>query len=395
MLVVLFFAALTATRPALAQTETVLYNFCSLADCADGADPQANLIQDSSGKFYGITYFGGANSKGSVYKLSPEGVETVLHSFGATSTDGTYPQAGLVMDKSGNLYGTTYNGGEYGYSRFSYGYGTIFKISTDGTETILYNFGATKASGTVPIAGLVMDSKGNLYGTNAGGGKYGQGTIFKLTPTGTETALYNFGATANDGINPSTLLMDKSGNFYGTCGRGGQYGNGIVFELTASRSYSILHEFGSIANDGANPDSAVVMDSAGNLYGVTENGGAHWGTVYELSPGMGGAWTETILHNFEGAAKNDGSNPAGVPALDKQGNLYGTTYWGGNPGFGTVYKVTAAGDETVLFNFNGNPSGTNPWGGLLLNSKGNLYGTATTGGVGTYGASGVVYEVTP
>lgn len=394
-LAAMFFVTLMATHPAQAQTETVLYNFCSVSGCADGGFPEASLIRDSSGNLYGITFLSGANGKGTVYKVSPDGVETVLHSFGATSTDGTYPEAGLVMDSKGNLYGTTYDGGAYGYSRFSEGYGTIFKISPDGTETILYNFGATKASGASPIAGLVMDAKGNLYGTTAGGGKYGQGTIYKLTPTGTETALYNFGATANDCINPSTLLMDKSGNFYGTCNRGGQYGNGIVFELTASRAYIMLHQFGSITNDGATPDSAVTMDSAGNLYGVTNYGGAGSGTVYKLSPSTGGTWMETILYNFQGAPANDGGNPVGAPVLDSKGNVYGATYWGGNSGFGTIYKVTAAGKETLLHNFAGTSDGGNPDGGLLRDSKGNLYGSATVGGSGTFGQSGVVYMVTP
>ncbi len=271
------------------------------------------------------------------------GVETILHSF-AGGTDGATPIAGLVMDSSGNLYGTTYS---YG----SLGGGTVFKLTpgTGGayTETILHSF-AGGTDGANPYAGLVMDSSGNLYGTTfGGGGSSSYGTVFRLTPaTGgsyIETILHSF-AGGTDGANPyAGLVMDSSGNLYGTTESGGGSSNhGTVFKLTpgtgGTYTETILNSFAG-GTDGVNPYAGVVMDSSGNLYGTTEYGGSsNSGTVFKLTPGTGGTYTETILHSFAGGT-NDGSYPFAGLVMDSSGNLYGTTQTGSSGGNGTVFEI--------------------------------------------------------
>ncbi len=315
-----------------AWAETVLYSFGSQS--GDGSYPYAGLIMDKEGNLYGTTYYGGTNGQGTVFKVTSSGEESVLYSFGSQSGDGYYPYAGLIMDKKGNLYGTTYYGGANGV-------GTVFKVTSSGEESVLYSFGSQSGDGVYPYAGLIMDKKDNLYGTTYGGGAIGWGTVFKVTPKGTESVLYSFGSQSGDGSYPwAGLIMDKNDNLYGTTFEGGANGEGTVFELTAAGAETVLYSFTGSYTDGNGSYAGLVMDKEGNLYGASQNGpGYNYGVLFELSPGQGGAWTFTTLHAFN-EGSGDGLDPYGTPILDKKDNVYGTTYDGGANGWGTVYKVT-------------------------------------------------------
>jgi len=382
------FLLVLMVRPTLrahAQTETVLYSFCTMgAPCADGANPYAGLIRDAKGNLYGTTFFGGAYGQGAVFELTKQGTEIVLYSFCPVSqscVDGAGPGGGLVRDSAGNLYGTTIYGGGKGCG--AQGCGTVFMISPIGKETVLYSFSGG-ADGTTPSGYLVRDSKGNLYGeTELGAGPFNCGTVFKLSPTGTETVLHTFGFS--DGCNPvGGLVRDSKGNLYGATAMGGANNPGAVFKVSSTGAETVLYSFGGF--DGENPAGGLVRDSKGNLYGVTSGGGANFaGVVYEVTP----TGTGTVLYNFTGGA--DGKEPEGTLVRDKQGNLYGTTSSGGTGTQGTVFELTSADSEIVLHTF-GNTNGAFPVAGLVRDSKGNLYGTTAQGG--TYN-SGTVFKVTP
>ncbi len=374
-------------------TKTVLYNFCSQPNCTDGANSYAGVIEDRSGNLYGTTYNGGANGGGTVFKLTPSGngyAESVLYSFcsqsqgSAACTDGANPFAGLIEDSAGNLYGTTNLGGSGPVLvNGAYAYGTVFMLSPSGdgyTETVLYSFcsqgGNQCTDGAAPNAALIEDTSGNLYGTTALGGTGAQnciglgcGTVFKLSPSSggyVEAVLYSFcsqgGSNCTDGGYPygASLIEDASGNLYGTTSSGGvnscdSPGCGTVFRLApnndGSYTESVLHSFDY--TDGASPDAGLIEDSSGNLYGTTSNGGTglSWecegcagGTVFELSPGDSG-YTESVLYNFcsEGGTQcTDGAVPVAGLIQDASGNLYGTTEFGGLNGidWGTVFKLS-------------------------------------------------------
>jgi len=340
--------------------------------------------------------------------------DTILHSFIYPSSDGLMPYGGLVSDGAGNFYGTTVEGGSVG-SPFGFD-GTVFELSPASgggwTYTILYNFGSVSGDGIQPLATLIFDSKGNLYGTaSSGGANNNSGTVWELSPTGTgtwtEKTLYNFGGTTTDGVQPGygSLIFDAQGNLYGTTHKGGANGVGTVFELSPGSgglwTEKVLYSFGANTTDGASPTAGVTFDAAGDLYGTTNSGGAYtkYGTVFELSPGSG-SWTETILHSFNNN-NTDGYNPTAGVIFDGQGNLYGTTYAGGHfangNGFGTVYELSPASTglwtEQVLYSFTGsttNGDGQNPLAGVIFDAAGNLYGTTTYGGVPQ---AGTVFEL--
>jgi uncharacterized repeat protein (TIGR03803 family) len=329
-------------------TESVLYSFCSAANCTDGEDSLAALIMDKSGNLFGTTQGGGTGPGGTVFELTRAGKETVLYNFcsAAKCTDGSQPEAALITDKSGNLFGTTVAGGAGGAS----GVGTVFELTRDGTESVLYSFcSAAKCSdGATPFAGLVMDRFGNLFGTTQTGGdsQHGHGTVFEVTHGGKHMVLYIFCSApgCTDGANPvGSLIIDKSGNLYGTTGAGGantaSTSTGTVFKITPDGTQSVLYNFCSAANcaDGANPDAGLIMDKSGNLYGTTFQGGAHnKGTVFELTPDG----SESVLYSFCAAAKcTDGEAPHAVLAMDKAGNLFGTTVGGGAHQNGTVFEL--------------------------------------------------------
>jgi uncharacterized repeat protein (TIGR03803 family) len=386
---------LLLTAASLAQTASppsfsLLYQFKS---GRDGSSPYSSLILDAQGNLYGTTMIDGAYSYGTVFKISPQGKETVLHSFRGTGGDGANPVAPLIMDAAGNLYGTTEYGGLY--SCGPDGCGTVFKIDPAGKETVLYRFtGIPNVDGMNPEQGLVLDSRGNLYGTTFQGGTYdtngnSYGIVFKITPAGKETVLHSFNPYNGlyDGMWPlgGSLIRDSAGNLYGTTYFGGLGSLGTVFKLDPHRQMSILYSFFG-GGDGMYPYGSLVRDPAGNLYGVTYFGGAfEGGTVFKLDASN----NETIVHSFGGSG--DGAPPGGGLARDRAGNLYGTTTEGGSSYFGTVFKLDTSGKETVLHTFLGK-QGNGPDWGVIRDSKGNLYGTTQYGGA--YGG-GVVFKVTP
>ena len=395
-LALVFFTTFAATRPTLAQTYSVVHNFCSATNCSDGAEPNSGLIPDSGGNLYGVTGAGGPYEGGTVYKLTPSGSVTTVYAFGAVTHDGTNPEGELIRDAQGNFYGTTAFGGANHIT--TYGDGTVYKLSPDGTETTLYNFGASSADGVTPRWGVVMDADGNLYGTTYGGGEYGEGTFFRITPQGEETILHSFVGDTTDGGGPfGRLVIDKSGNIYGTTQFGGtgienkHGGGGTVFEYSASGSYSILHNFAGPPTDGTQPTAGLTLDGKGNLYGTTHSGGPNGeGTVYKLSPASDGSWTETTIHNFNVTVQ--GQNPYAGVLLDGAGNLYGTTFVAGAVGFGCLYKITPAGNLSVLHAFGTYPDGEMPFANLMF-FRGKLYGVTAYGG--GHSSAGTVFEYAP
>ena len=401
--------------------ETVLYSFgVGAAFGTDGAHPVAGLVSDAQGNLYGTNQNGGAGP-GTVFKLSPgtggTWTEKVLYSFGLNDGDccGGSPAAGLVFDKMGNLYGTT-SGGGAGSG------GTVFQLvptaSGPWTLNVIYAFQAITTDGVAPQAGLIFDAQGNLYGTTSrGGANYlteagPGGTVFELIPTTsgpwTEKILHSF-ALGSDGYDPvAGLVFDANGNLYGTTSSGGpaadSQGGGTVFELSPGTggtwTETIIHSFGGCTEfcaDGYDPVAGLAIDDAGNLYGTTSAGGPNGfgadGVAFELSP-SGSTWTEKILHNF-GSDETDGINPHAGLVFDPQGDLYGTTEAGGTDDVGTVFELIPEPNgtwaEAVLHSFNSaNSDGQNPYGGVILDAAANLYGTTQLGGAHTTAFDGVV-----
>jgi uncharacterized repeat protein (TIGR03803 family) len=256
--------------------ETVLYNFGAVP--TDGTEPMAGLIRDAStGNLYGTTYFGGASgaAQGTVFKLDTSGNETVLYSFSG-GNDGANPSASLFRDSGGNLYGTAQGGGALGS-------GVVFKVDVTGTETVLHSFSGG-ADGGQPIAGLLRNA-GNFYATNLRGGSSSGGVVFKLTAKNQEVVLHNFTGAPSDGSNSNaTLIRDSLGNFYGTSEAGGAFGAGTIFKIDSAGNETILYSFTG-GTDGANPYAGLIMDKSGNLYGTAQNGGAfNAGVVFKFFP---------------------------------------------------------------------------------------------------------------
>ncbi len=357
-----------------AQTLTVLYNF---GGAADGGDPYASLIRDSAGNLYSTGGYGGTFFAGVVYKVDPQGNETVLYNF-TGGADGAYPESPVVLDRSGNLYGTTTQGG-------SANAGVVFKVDPDGNETVLHNFtGGT--DGIIPAGGLTLDSAGNLYGTTGQGGTYNDGVVYKIDKNGAETILHTFTGAANDGKYPSytTVRIGPDGNLYGVTQEGGSAGQGILYRLGKS-GLTILHNFTGGTTDGCNVVGVPSLDKNGNIYGVTSScGTGQYGTVWKVSK----TGAETVLHNFAGGP-SDGQYPLSGVVLDANGNLYGSTETGGASNLGTAYRVTQQGHFTLLRSFSG-PDGKYVYSSLLL-SDGALYGTALNGGTLGYGT---VWKIT-
>jgi uncharacterized repeat protein (TIGR03803 family) len=339
--------------------EKVLYSFCSQKHCTDGTVPAGGLLE-SGGNFYGVADGGGANDGGAVWELTPGGTESVLYSFCALDhcSDGSGPNVVTpIEDGAGNLYGTTAAGGSVACNC-----GTVWKLSPANgqwTETVLHTF-TGQGDGGIPFNGLVADANGNLYGAAASGGK---------------------GNCVESQINLT--------------------GCGTVFEITADGTFSILYRFKG-GSDGANPNAKLTLDDKGDLYGTTLAGGtggcnivgtSGCGTVFELSPTRhpgGATWTKKTVYSFLGGS--DGANPIDFGGLLLSGNiLYGTNYDGGTGNSGTVFKLTTDGAENVIYTFTGEADGGNPWGGLIADTNGNLYGTGQNGGTGY---SGVVFEIT-
>jgi uncharacterized repeat protein (TIGR03803 family) len=406
----IFSVTVIATNAWAAPREIVLHNF----NGKDGALSFAGLILDAAGNLYGTTALGGAHGGGTVFELSPKASggysEKVLHSFTPNGRDGIGPCRSLTFDAAGNLYGTTKTGGTYDY-------GTVFELTPmaggDWTEKVVHNFGRG-GDGQLPVANLISDGAGNLYGTTSDGGAYGLGTTFELTKLGgrwKEKVLYSFGnpkVISGGGVPYSGLILDTAGNLYGTTFYGVFHSAcncGTVFELSpkASGGYSekVLHSFGKTdSKDGASPISGVILDTAGNLYGTTWKGGTDGiGTVFELTPKAGGGWSENVLHNFSNNGK-DGAEPSAGLVFDAAGNLYGTTTGSGADNYGTVFELTPKSSggwtENVLHNFRNNgKDGLEPVAGLTFDTAGNLYGTTQWGGDPSCsgGTCGTVFEI--
>ena len=336
----------------------LLYSFAG--GSGDSADPYHTLIQGSDGDFYGTTNAGGTSNDGTIFKISPSGTESLFYSFASV------PYSGLVQDSDGNIYGTTASGGTNGR-------GTVFKITPSGTESVLYSFPAGSSD---PYTGLIQGSDGNFYGTTGAGGTTDDGTVFKITPSGTETALHAFAKSGTDGQTPyAGLIQGSDGNLYGTTYFGGANGLGTVFKVTPSGTETVLYSFAG-GNDGEHPYAGVVQGSDGNFYGTTYQGGASgFGTVFKLTP----SGIETVLYSFAGGS-SDGAYPEAGVIQGSDGNFYGSTLQGGVSGLGLVFKLTSSGTETILHAFAGASDGANPTANLVQGSDGNLYGSTSAGG---------------
>ena len=384
-------------------SEKILYSF---SGGSDGAYPVGALVADKAGNLYGTTSEGGSSNCSSgcgvVFELtspSTQGgawTETVLYRFTGGS-DGAAPESNLIFDAVGNLYGTTAGGGDASSD------GTVFQLtppSSQGgawTETALYRF-AGGSDGKIPLAGLVFDPAGNLYGTTLFGGTTSAGTVFRLMPPATqggawtETVLHTFGR-GNDGIDPEAgLILDSRGALYGTTT------SGTVFKLTPPAwNEKVLFSFTGGGNNGSWP--CALISRQGSIFGLTRLGGSltNTGTAFQLEPSSGGgAWTETTLYSFTGG--NDGGEPCGPLVSDQAGNLYGTSSGNGLNIPGTVFKLTSPGTqggawaEITLHKFGGSNDGLSPVAGVIFGRGGALYGTTSGGGAS---GKGTVFREAP
>jgi uncharacterized repeat protein (TIGR03803 family) len=406
-------ATLTVDR-ANAQTFTVLHTF----HYTDGWSPAGQLVLDSDGNIYG-TASGGGHPKcplyetgcGTVFKLNENGKQTWVHSF--NGKNGLSPLAGVFRDKEGDLYGTTGQGGKSTDNCGIYGCGVAFRLDQTGMkESVLHKF-SSDFDGYFPEALLVGDPAGNLYGTTYESPS-GFGTVFKLSEARHETILHYF-HNDGDGANPHTgVIRDATGNLYGVTFAGGETGGGTVYRVVDTTGHeTVLYSF-TCGSDGCEPNSVLLEDAAGNLYGTTQEGGDEQctggygcGVVFELSP-HGSYWTESVLYTFCSQSEcADGAVPLWGPLVqDAAGNLYGTTTFGGtsqcdgvDEGCGVVFKLDTAGNETVLHTFSGGADGAYPVAGLTMDASGNLYGTAQAGGdlncQPKYHGCGVVFKIVP
>ena len=412
---------------ALAQTYTVLHNFTG---GADGGSSDSTLTMDKAGNLYGTAYYGGdtgANcdaSCGTVFKMKPSSqgwVLSTLYRF-AGGTDGANPEAGVVFGPDGTLYGTTYQGGQSCLSDTQYGCGTVFNLRPPAkactsalcpwVETVLYRFQGAEAGGNgfkdgaLPLAPVVFDPAGNLYGTTWQGGHFGGdcsfgrgfcGTVFELTPSNggwTESLPWLFTGGNDGGVPESAVTLDAAGNLYGTAFQAGVGGGGVVFKLTPTGSgwtENLPYPFTSGGTGGYFPRSTPIFDADGNLYGTTDDGGGNrGGTVFQLTP-SGGGWALTQLHAFP---QSMFTGPISGLLRDSAGNLYGTGYLLGADFLGLVFELSPSnGGWTyrVLHQF-AESDGCGPVGGVTMDAQGNLYGTASS--CGPYGY-GVVWEIKP
>jgi uncharacterized repeat protein (TIGR03803 family) len=418
---------LVLTPGAWAGTYKTLYKFTG---GADGSIPFSDLIFDAAGNLYGTTVGGGDHGDGTVFRLTPNAdgtwTESVLYSFCSLTncSDGEDPGAGVIFDSAGSLFGTASSGGAGGG-------GAVFKLTpnADGswTESVLYSFCSLTScgDGQIPTAGLIFGSAGNLYGTTTSGGDHGGGTVFKLTPnvdgSWSESVLHGFDCLTNcsGGYDLEVaLIFDSAGNLYGTTASGGDLsvchsnGCGVVFRLKpqpdGSWTESVIHTFKG-GRDGASFASALIFDGAGNLYSTTAfggnmsqciNGRDGCGVVFQLTPQAHGSWKEKVLHRFK---SSDGVGPYGSLIVDRAGNLYGTTVRGGKvgscggPGCGVVFKLApnskGGWSETVLHRFlDHRGTGAYPSASLIFDATGNLYGTTEGDFKKTHGS---VFEIVP
>ena len=351
-----------------------LYTF---AGNDDGAWPGGNLITDRQGNLYGTTSTGGPNGAGTIFKLAQDGTKTTLYSFHG-GNDGDLPLSGLLSDNKGDLFGVTEIGGKFGE-------GNVFELTPDGVLTSIYDFGTGAHDGGNPIGQLIWGPDHTLLGTTLNAGDGHDGTVFQVTLKGKETILHAF--TGADGMYPRAgLVMDPSGNLFGTCfnASGGAAGNGTVFEITSAGVFKTLYNFSD--HSGYFLYAPLALDKAGNLYGTAQAGGANnYGTLFKLTQ----AGKLTVLHAFTNGV--DGSEPDGQVFVAANGDLFGTTSSGGKYSDGTIFKYSPNGTLKTLYAFDGTV-GEFLQGGLIADrSIGGawLYGLSYAGGSG----NGVVYRV--
>jgi uncharacterized repeat protein (TIGR03803 family) len=385
-----------------APSEQVLYSF---ADGMDGGGPDSRLVFDRSGNVFGTAHFGGITSCGGqvgggcgvVFKLtpapSPPWTETTLHAF-ADGSDGGFPNAGVILDRKGNVYGTASTGGS---NTCSIGCGLVFELLAGSgyTETVLHTF--TGVDGQFPNAVLLAGSDGNLYTTTWFGGAHGSGTVVQLVPGGngwTENVLYSFMGTT-DGLGPAAgVVQNARGDVFGTTYPYDGYNDGVVYELTHNKKGTwkdhTLLSFGN-GTGGSDPYAGLVAGGDGSFFGTTIEGGSTGdGVIFELVPRPNGTWKERVLHTFSGA---DGATPYSGLSLDKSGNLFGATLFGGSGNAGTLYEMLRGKHGytfTPLYSFTGGADGKYPQAEPIVGHDGNLYGTAEEGGTS---GNGVVYEL--
>jgi uncharacterized repeat protein (TIGR03803 family) len=370
--------ALATVQPAQAQTYSVLYTFTG---GADGGAPFANVILDSSGNIYGTTQRGGDPicSCGVVFKVDPTGHETVLHTF--VGTDGSTPVAALIFDPQGNLYGATTQGSAGGS-------GNVFKITPSGTFKILQSFRGLSDGGEPQ--GLAIDAAGNLYGSNKSGGSqncdFGCGTLFRLGPPAKLTILHTFLGGTLDGSAPvGAPYLDAQGNIRGTTLNGGLSAEGTqegsVYQYSRNGVYT--RQFLTEDPGPRNPQGGMVKGVTADFFVPSNGGQIGDGTVFRVN-------ASNIVTGSFSFTGTDGQNPNGGLVIDGSGNIYGTTYAGGANGWGSVFEINASG-ETVLYSFN--QEGQNPAAGVAVDAAGNIYGTTFHGG--STANYGVVFKITP
>jgi len=402
-------------------SETVIYNFCDQSDCADGKEPLSTVTPDGQGNLFGATVIGGGSSEecnsgcGTIFEIKQRhGFPAYHHVYTFCSqtdcTDGANPIGGLIRDVAGNFYGVTQGKGKYGW-------GTVFRITPGGKLTVLHAFcaksscsdGAEPSSYSIDLtyagasSGQLYDGASPLYGTTFVGGNFNSGTIYKLEPTETKkwkySVIYRFCSLANcaDGAQPDGMIADDNGTLYGQTNSANA--PGTLFKLSG-KTFSVLYTFCSQSNctDGSKPRGGVAVDKNGNIFGVTQEGGsADGGVLYEVT--AGGSFS--ILHNFcSDGDCIDGMTPVASPVLDGSGVLYGTTAGGGTNGSGngggTVYKYKGT-KYQVLYNFCPNfptcSDGSSPNTPVALDAVGHIFGTTIDGGVATGGEAGTVFEV--
>jgi uncharacterized repeat protein (TIGR03803 family) len=394
-------------NPASAATEKILYVF---GGASRGAEPAGPLTADAAGNLYGTTNIGGTYGHGVVFKLTPASGawrETVLYNFAGGFYNGAFPQNRLAIDSAGNIFGATVGGGNDWSNPAIHGWGVIYELSPSGTgytETVLHLFAANQRT----TAGILLDKSGNLYGETGGGEPSSEGTIYEMRPSSTGWAyrtIYNFAGGAGGNVPIGDLTFGADGNLYGTTANGGDgcpAGCGVIFQLVhgANNTWTekVIYAFQDGADGGYPQEGPLVFDSAGNIYGAAGFGGDFscespngCGVVYELSPSSSGSWTYTVLHTFTGSPNDGGDAAAGV-TFDNTGNLWGTTAVGGADGFGTLYELTPASGgnwpETVVYSFTNGDDGGYPSVPLLLIGS-NIYGTTGSGGAN---GQGVAYE---
>lgn len=376
-------ALLFSTAAARAQTFTTLYNFTG---GSDGGEPYAGLIQGPSSNLYGTTAASGdlkcngGYGCGVAFEVDTAGNETVLHAFTGYPSDGASPEAPVARDKSGNIYGTTFNGGS-GNCGNGHGCGTVYKMDSAGSETVFYSF-TGGSDGCYPAQGLVVGKSDTLFGTTWSCGSADYGTIFRVDSAGKLTLLHSFAGSPSDGAEPiyGHLARDKSGNLYGVTSAGGTSNYGTLYKLSKGGKFTLLHSFQGGTSDGCTPQGSVVQDKVGNFYGTSSSCGSSYnGTIWKVGP----KGKDTILYSFAGGP-NDGSNPEAGVALDSKGNLYGVTAGGTVTGYGALYELSAKGTLTLLHTFDGS-DGEDPAGEVLWTAKGTLFGTTPNGGTHGYG----------